>query len=532
MKKIFSWFSRNKLSIVLFSIIAIGIFLRIYNFSDWVRFNDDQVRDALVIDRMISGEEFPLLGPKAGGTNFNLGPAFYYFEYFSALVFGNTPDVLAYPVLFFSILSIPLFYFVFRKIFNQNISLALTLIYSVSFFSVKYSRFAWNINLVPFFVLAFIYLLAKIFDENEGKKYLWSVILGLIIGIGAQLHTLLLFCFPAVFVAFCILELIKNKKIDFKRIIFVVLVAMIVNLPLVAYDINSNGENLKAFIKGANSKTESKVSIGEKFSKNISCQIQGNSFVLSAYGNNDGCDILQKDKEAIGWIHNLNILLSIVFFTGGIALVLFFSLKKKYFSDNNIFRVLVLYFLASFILFIPLSGEIALRMFVVIIFVPFLFLGLWLGTIKDRMRKIGIPLSMVFILTLSVANIFVFKNTYFALGDMYRDDELYGGANLGELESIADYIENSRDHSKKTEVSKFENSRSLEYLLEKRKINVEIESEDEIEKNISEYFLIKKNDFRINNKKKTALQKEIEKFEEKDSEIIGQYTVFKLVKEN
>ncbi len=142
-------FKRWELVLILF-IIAGGIFFRAYNFSSWARFNDDQIRDALVVDRMVSGEEFPIFGPKAGGTHFNLGPAFYYLEYFSALIFGNTPQSLAYPVLLFSILSIPLFYLIFKKIFNQNISLALTAVFASSFFIIKYSRFAWNMNLIPF----------------------------------------------------------------------------------------------------------------------------------------------------------------------------------------------------------------------------------------------------------------------------------------------------------------------------------------------------------------------------------------------
>ena len=520
----------NNLKYLLLAVIIIfGIFLRAYNFTEWARFNDDQVRDALVVDRMVSGEEFPLLGPKAGGTHFNLGPAFYYFEYFSALIFGNTPASLAYPVLFFSILSIPFFYFVFKKIFTQKISLALTAVFAFSFFLIKYSRFAWNMNLIPFFVLAFVYLLDDVFEKNDEKKIFSSIFLGIVIGIGIQLHTLLLICFPAVFFLFLLIKFLKEKRIDCKKVIFVFLIALAVNVPQITYEAKTGGENLKAFFEGANSKTGNKISLGEKLFKNLSCQIQGNSFVLSAYGNNDECNIFQRDKESASLAYKANIFLSVVFFVGGLALILFFAFKKKYFWENSTLRIMFLYFVFSSLLFSFLTGEISLRLFIFSFFAPFLFLGFWLKIFLDKLGFFGKFLLIPFLLAaLLLVNLLTFKGVYFPLGDMYRDDEFYGGASLGELNGIKKYVKENKSSQEKVNISKFENTRSLEYLLEKDKINVEAKSKEEMAIDYPEYFLIKKNDFRINKKKDKFLQKELENFEEKDSKIIGQYTVFKL----
>lgn len=531
MEKISKLF-RKKEFIILTIIIVAGIFLRSYNFSDWLRFNDDQVRDALVVDKMISGEDFPLLGPKAGGTTFNLGPAFYYLEYFSALLFGNTPQSLAYPVLFFSILSIPLFYLLFKNIFVRNAALILTAIYASSFFSIKYSRFAWNMNLIPFFVLAFIFLLAKIADENEKRKNPWVILLGITIGIGIQLHTLLLVCFPLVLFLFLLIDFLKNKRMAFRGILVIVFIALALNFPAIFYDLKSNGENIGSFFRGATSKTDEKVLIGEKFSKNLICQIQGNSFVLSAYGNNDECNIFQKDQEANFWLRKLNILFSIAFFIGGLALVLFFGLKKKYFSENKFFNAAVLYFFVSFMVFIPLSGEVSLRMFTVIIFVPFLFLGLWFDWIKDKIGKAGVILSMIFTIMLLGTNLFVFKSTYFSLGNMYRDDRYFGGATLGELEKITEYVVENSANLKTATISRFVSSKPLEHLIEKNGLAVEIKSEDEEIDNKAFYFYVKKNDFRVNKKKGISVQSDLVNFNQLGEKIIGQYTVFKLSKKS
>ena len=54
------------------AIIFLGAFLRVYEFGDWLRFNPDQGRDAIVAFDMTQGE-IPFLGPVAGGTEFRLG---------------------------------------------------------------------------------------------------------------------------------------------------------------------------------------------------------------------------------------------------------------------------------------------------------------------------------------------------------------------------------------------------------------------------------------------------------------------------
>src|SRR4030042_4003685 len=116
-------FKKNKREIITIAIIlGLGIFLRTYHFSDWLRFNADQSRDAALIKNIVEGKvNTPLLGPKAGGTEFRLGPAFYYFQFASAKVFGEEPEKLAYPDLLFSILSILLFFLLARIFFGSKI---------------------------------------------------------------------------------------------------------------------------------------------------------------------------------------------------------------------------------------------------------------------------------------------------------------------------------------------------------------------------------------------------------------------------
>ncbi len=103
---------------ILLLIIGSGIFLRTYHFHDWLRFSPDEARDATIINNALNKKNaLPLLGPQAGNTKFYLGPLYYQAEYVSALIFGNSPDKLAYPDLFFSIMTIPLLFFSCVNIF-------------------------------------------------------------------------------------------------------------------------------------------------------------------------------------------------------------------------------------------------------------------------------------------------------------------------------------------------------------------------------------------------------------------------------
>ena len=130
--------------IILSLVIAVGIFLRVFHFSDWLHFELDQSRDVKLIE--VAAKEgiasLPLLGPRAGGTFLRLGPVFYYMEYIGAKVAGATPAGVASSILLFGILAIPMFYLFSRRYFDKWSSLGLVAIFSSSLYLIIYSRFA------------------------------------------------------------------------------------------------------------------------------------------------------------------------------------------------------------------------------------------------------------------------------------------------------------------------------------------------------------------------------------------------------
>jgi len=233
---------------ILIAILAVGIFLRAYNFSDWQHFELDQSRDAKVIDLAVENGagDLPLLGPKAAGSFLRLGPIFYYFGYVSAKVFGNTPSGIAVISLIFSCLTLPLFYLFVRRFFSKKIGLMLLGVFAVSIFLVLYSRFSWNPNNLPFFTLATLYGLLRATDLDEKRKGWWLVGSFVALAVAMQLHFVAFLGFPVIVGAYLFL---KRPSINWKYWLAAAICFVFLYTPVIINDFKTGGENVAEFEK-------------------------------------------------------------------------------------------------------------------------------------------------------------------------------------------------------------------------------------------------------------------------------------------
>jgi len=158
-------------------------------------FLGDEGRDMLVMKRMILDHRFTLLGPTASVGGFFLGPIYYYFMLPFVWISGMNPAGAAVMVALFGIATIFLVYRAGRDMFGFWVGLAAAAMYAASPVVIAYSRSSWNPNLVPFFSTALIYTLWRSVVKKETGLLFW---VGVILGIGLQLHYLFLFLFPVV----------------------------------------------------------------------------------------------------------------------------------------------------------------------------------------------------------------------------------------------------------------------------------------------------------------------------------------------
>ncbi len=194
-KAIYTFFAKNHkmLSIIaIVTILLVGAYLRLYDISGYMTFLGDEGRDALVVKRMIVDHKFTLLGPTASVGGFFLGPIYYYFMLPFLWLWRLDPTGPAVMVALFGIATIYLVYRVGRDFFDEWAGLIASSLYAVSPLVIAYSRSSWNPNLVPFFSTLLIYVFWRIIVKNRWGELFW---VGVIFGIGLQLHYLFIFLF-------------------------------------------------------------------------------------------------------------------------------------------------------------------------------------------------------------------------------------------------------------------------------------------------------------------------------------------------
>ncbi len=449
-------FKKNKI-IPLAAILLLGIFLRVYHFHDWLNFEQDQSRDAVLTDNVISGKiAWPLLGPSmrksnsTGGELFHLGPIYYYFQIISAKIFGNYPDKLAYPDLLFGILTILLLYYFFKKYFSANLSLTLIGLYTISYYAIEYSRFAWNPNSIPFFVTLFLLSLYEFLINKEKTDWIWAVFLGMAIGIGIQLHIILLLLFPATaFFVFAYL-LGKNRKI-IGRFFLVLTIIFIFNLSQLISEYRNNFVNTKIFL----SPSSQKMNLLEGFEKDLDYHVEANPYILSSL-NDDTCNfsyirLLSGDnnKQFRRSLHDFSFVIELFFglpfsLFGYVTLIYF--LKKERDEKKRYFLGLIsLYMLFSFLIMLAVirTGMNEYRYFIHCFFVPFLFLGF---LTQKLVKKHAIFTVSVFIF-LTITNLSSIEREYQMLSAENKNSENL--VVLGETEKMANYLAAGADKNGK-----------------------------------------------------------------------------------
>lgn len=367
---------------ILLAILLVGIFLRTWHHHDWLRFNADQGRDAILVSNVVDGTApMTFLGPKAGGTQFRLGAAFYYFEIVSAKIFGNAPDKMAYPDLVTGILCIPLLFFFLRKYFEKYVSLSLTAIFAVSAYSIFYARFGWNPNSTPFWTLLFLYAICEVVSEKSKCKYLWSVLAGVAIGVDVQLHTTLLVILPVVTVLVFGYFSFKNKKI-LKYFLVILITSLIINIPQLIDMHKTNGKNITAFFQGLKTKQKSESTVAGNILQSTSCLIQGNIDISSGYKISDKCSFDSGSSKV-----NIAIFtFGSIFVLGGLILAVRYFLKEKD-SDRKAYLGIALVFTGvTFVIFTKMANELSVRFYLPLVFLPFVLLGFWAEFFREKIK--------------------------------------------------------------------------------------------------------------------------------------------------
>jgi hypothetical protein len=169
--KLFWHFNRDNWPLWL--VLALASFLRLYKIEPYLNFLGDEGRDALVWHHMLQGD-FTLLGPTASVGGFYLGPIYYYLALPFYFLFRSPVG----PAIFIALLGVATVYLVYwlvKHITSSKYSAYLSaLIYAASPLVVRYSRFSWNPNPIPFFILLMIADCRRLFRRSLATSLSYS----------------------------------------------------------------------------------------------------------------------------------------------------------------------------------------------------------------------------------------------------------------------------------------------------------------------------------------------------------------------
>jgi len=245
MRRITNIVAKNWILVV---VVLVGIFLRFYRLEGFVTFLGDQGRDAIIIKRIITGEHFPAIGAPTSVGQVYLGPFYYYFIAPWLLLFKFQPIGLAFGVAVYSSFYLLVNYFIVKELFNKKIALISTIFLSFSSVLIDFSRFSWNPNLLPLFVLLTIYFAIKSLQTN---KWHYFFLLGAFLSFSIQLHYLALFLIPAIgiiFLSSLYKKSVKQLISQFHNFLISVLSFIIFSSPLIIFDLRHNFLNSKLFL--------------------------------------------------------------------------------------------------------------------------------------------------------------------------------------------------------------------------------------------------------------------------------------------
>lgn len=223
-------------------ILAIGAFLRLHNISLYMTFLGDEGRDVLIVKHIITDGKWTLLGPTASVGGFFMGPVYYYFMLPFLWAWNLNPVGPAVMVALFGIATIYMVYMVGNRMFGKFIGLSASALYAVSPLIISYSRSSWNPNIVPFFAIFLFFLLWDVVVYNHWNRLFW---IGIILGIGLQLHYTFLSLFGVVGVWFL---LYGRKRIYVKPYAMGTLGFLIGFSPFLAFEVRHGFMNIRSIL--------------------------------------------------------------------------------------------------------------------------------------------------------------------------------------------------------------------------------------------------------------------------------------------
>ncbi len=206
MERIIKLLVKNRYRIILVVCFIFFAYLRFFDAGFREIFGYDQTTNSWVMRDMIVNGKRPLIGMVAkGNTGFYIGPAYYYL--LVPFYWAHGLDPIA-GMTFVGVVSVFTFWVIFYCLFNtlgRIPALFAVILYTFSANCIAYDRIPWPVVFIPMISVAIFYFLYR--SINDSKKYL--IPLAMVIGFSFHIHFTAVYF--VVITILCLPWIIKQK---------------------------------------------------------------------------------------------------------------------------------------------------------------------------------------------------------------------------------------------------------------------------------------------------------------------------------
>src|ERR1035437_7908451 len=314
-----SFLGINKISLSVFLILLLAIFLRLYNLGNGMPFIGDQGWFYLSARNLLVHGQIPLVGITSSHTWLHQGPLWTYMLSIPLFVSRFNPLSGAYLTAVFGTGTTLLMYLLGKEMFSKRIGLIAAILFATSPLIITFDRMSFDPSPIPFFTVLYLFALVK---WLRGKVNYFPVILLLL----AILYNLELATFTLAFPFIVILIYGLFRKADWvKNLLNVKIVTsslilpILIMLPVIIYDFSNGFKQTVVFL-------------GWTIYKPL-------SFL---FHHSSGNALANYKIVAIFGLQNLqrlifqeSLLVSFLIFYAGLCLIIFQVLKNRKFIDSK-----------------------------------------------------------------------------------------------------------------------------------------------------------------------------------------------------
>ncbi len=401
-------------------IILLGAFLRLYKIKDYIVFLGDEGRDALVVYNILHGN-LTLLGPTSSVGGFFLGPIYYYFMAPFLFLSRYDPVGPAVMVVLFGLLTIYLIYRIGKEFFSTNAGLISALLYAVSPIVIIYSRSSWNPNVFPFFTLSSLLVLYKAVSKN---KWWLFVLSGILMGVNLQIHYLATFVGAIMFFYILLVDFRPRVSwiIESLKRYFLMFAGFLIGFsPFLLFELRHQFANTMHIIDFIFNSPETGAGMQIENIKFVIERLFGGlviSFPLFANFKNFDLNII-------------NIWLFAVFIIASISIGFFVWMFLKSMGNKNNYQkylLLLIWLVVGVGLFAFYKKSIYDYYLGFLYPLPFLLVGLVLGSVWEQLKNIG-KVVVVIVLTVLVL-----------ISLNFTQIRVPGNQQVNQMKSISDFV--------------------------------------------------------------------------------------------